>query len=143
MKTTLRVVLGFMGLGIVCVSATPAADKPIIQLLPGTQPLTMQGDIAAQLVEGVDKFLLREIDGSVERRARHWKRDFSSVEAYNKSIEPNRRHLAHILGMRDPRVPFDAPELVGTTAQPALVGRGANYEVFADQCGLRRRANQL
>ena len=29
------------------------------------------------------------------------------------------------------RVPFDAPELVGTTAQPALVGKGAGYEVFA------------
>jgi dienelactone hydrolase len=99
--------------------------------LPGTQPLTLEGDIASQLVDGVDKFLLREIDKSVERRARHWKRDFSSPEAYDKSIEPNRKRLAHILGVRDPRVPFDAPELVGTTAQPALVGRGKGYEVFA------------
>src|SRR5262245_62895227 len=99
--------------------------------LPGTNPLTMEGDIAAQLVEGVDKFLLREIDKSVERRARHWKRDFSSPLAYNKSIEPNRKRLAHILGIRDPRVPFDAPELVATTSQPALVGKGDNYEIFA------------
>src|SRR5260370_15189702 len=99
--------------------------------LAGTQPLTMEGDIASQLVTGVDRFLLRKIDESVERRARHWKRDFSSAEAYNKSIEPNRKRLAHILGVRDPRVPFDAPELVATTAQPALVGRGTNFEVFA------------
>ncbi|HZT79553.1 MAG TPA: hypothetical protein VFA26_05010, partial [Gemmataceae bacterium] len=99
--------------------------------LPGTRPLTMEGDIASQLVDGVDKFLLREIEKSVERRARHWKRDFSSAEAYNKSIEPNRKRLAHILGVRDPRVPFDAPELVGTTAQPALVGKGDGYEIFA------------
>jgi dienelactone hydrolase len=91
----------------------------------------MKGDIAAQLVEGVDKFLLRETDKSVERRARHWKRDFSSPEAYNKSIEPNRKRLAHILGIRDPRVPFDAPELVATTSQPALVGKGENFEIFA------------
>src|SRR6202007_1966884 len=34
-------------------------------------------------------------------------------------------------GIRAPRVPFDGPELAGTTAQPALVGRGAGYEVFA------------
>src|SRR5438067_1159048 len=53
------------------------------------------------------------------------------LEPYNKSIELNRKRLAHILGVRDPRVPFDAPELVGTTAQPALVGRGKGYEVFA------------
>jgi dienelactone hydrolase len=99
--------------------------------LPGTAPLTLQGDIASQLVDGVDKFLLREIDKSVEGRARHWKRDFTSPEAYGRSIEPNRQRLAHILGIRDPRVPFDAPELLGTTAQPALVGQGTGYEVFA------------
>src|SRR5262249_34483097 len=99
--------------------------------LPGTQKLTMEGDIAAQLVAGVDKFLLREIDKSVERRAKHWKRDFSSAEAYNKSIEPNRKRLAHILGVRDPRVPFEAPDLISTSNQPALVGKGENYEIFA------------
>src|SRR5438876_8135632 len=99
--------------------------------LAGTQPLTMEGDIASQLVAGVDRFLLRKIEESVERRARHWKRDFSSAEAYNKSIEPNRKRLAHILGVRDPRVPFDAPVLVASTVQPALVGRGTNFEAFA------------
>jgi dienelactone hydrolase len=106
----------------------PVKDGPP---LPNTKQLSMQGDIAMQLVEGVDKFLLKEIDKSVERRARHWKRDFSSPEAYNKSIEPNRKRLAHILGIRDSRVPFDAPELVATTNQPALVGKGENYEIFA------------
>jgi dienelactone hydrolase len=105
----------------------PADGKP----LPGTKLLTLQGDIASQLVDGVDKFLLAEIDKSVDRRARHWKRDTSSPEPYNRSIEPNRKRLAHILGVRDPRVPFDAPELVGTTREPALVGKGENYEIFA------------
>lgn len=99
--------------------------------LDGTKTLTMEGDIASELVAGVDRFLLRKIDESVERRARHWKRDFSSAEAYEKSIEPNRKRLAHILGVRDPRIPFDAPELVGTTSHPALVGKGANFEAFA------------
>jgi dienelactone hydrolase len=99
--------------------------------LPGTEKLAMQGDIAAQLVAGVDKFLLREIDKSVERRAQFWKRDYSSPEAYNKSIEPNRKRLAHILGIRDPRVPFDSPERVGSATQPALVGIGKGYDIFA------------
>jgi dienelactone hydrolase len=99
--------------------------------LDGTKLLTIEGDIAAQLVARVDRFLLRKIDESVERRARHWKRDFSSAEAYQKSIEPNRKRLAHMLGVRDPRVPFDAPELIATTAQPALVGKGANFDAFA------------
>jgi len=109
-------------------AASQAAD---IEALPNTKPLTMEGDIASELVSGVDRFLLREIEKSVEKRARHWKRDFSSPEAYNKSIEPNRKRLAHILGVRDPRVPFDAPELVDTTRESALVGKGTGYEIFA------------
>ncbi len=99
--------------------------------LPGTKPLTMKGDIASELVAGVDKFLLREIDKSVERRAKHWKRDFSSAEAYNKSIAPNRKRLAHILGVRDPRVPFDGLEVLSTIAQPIAVGKGDGYGVLA------------
>jgi len=99
--------------------------------LSGTQPLTLQGDIASNLVAGVDRFLLREIDKSAEGRAKFWKRDFSSTEAYNQSIATNRARLAPILGVRDARKPFVGPELVGNTLQPALVGRGTSYDVFA------------
>src|SRR3982750_2466404 len=78
-------------------SAVLAQDKPapVKEIkgdertpLAGTNKLEMEGDIAAQLVDGVDKFLLREIEKSVEGRAKFWKRDLSSPEAYNKSIEP-------------------------------------------------------
>jgi dienelactone hydrolase len=106
-----------------------AADDSVA--LPGTQPLTMDGDIASQLVDGVDRFLLRQIEASVDAREQHWQRDFSSALGYNQSIEPNRQRLAHILGVRDARVAFDGPELVGTTARPALVAQGSGYEVFA------------
>jgi len=101
------------------------------ETLPGTRFLEMEGDIASQMVAGIDKFLLRELSASVERRAKHWKRDFSSAEGYTKSIEPNRKRLAHILGVRDSRVRFNAPELVGTTEQSALVGSGDGYKVYA------------
>ncbi len=109
------------------------APAPVVKPdpLPGTKQLTMEGDIASHLVDGVDKFLLRKLEESVKLRERHWKRDFSSAEAYNKSIEPNRKRLAHILGVRDPRVKFDVPELVGTTKAAALVGKGENYEIYA------------
>ena len=112
-------------------AATPSVPAASGDVLPGTQPLTLQGDIASQLVDGVDRFLLRELEKSIQRRVTFWKRDFASPAAYQKSIEPNRQRLAQILGVRDPRVPLAALELVGTTAQPALVGRGENYDVFA------------
>jgi dienelactone hydrolase len=99
--------------------------------LPGTKKLTLSGDIASGIVDSVDRFLLREIELSVDRRAIHWKRDTSSAQKYNASIEPNRQRLAHIIGVRDDRVPFDAPELVATTGQPAMIGQGEGYQVFA------------
>jgi len=110
-------------------AALARADQP--STLPGTKPLTTEGDIASQLVDGVDQFLLRELDQSIGRRAKFWKYDFSSADALNASIEPNRKWLAHILGVRDERVPFDAPDLMGTTKQAALIARGESYDVFA------------
>lgn len=127
-----RVVPAVIALGCALAAGSSAfSAEPKPEPLAGTEPLTMQGDIASQLVDGVDKFLLRKIDESVAKRERHWKRDFSSAEAYNKSIERNRKRLADILGIRDERVKFDAPELVATTKQSALVGKGENYEIYA------------
>lgn len=94
--------------------------------LAGTKKLEMEGDIAAQLVDGVDKFLLNEIEKSVEGRAKFWKRDLSSPEAYNKSIEPNRQRLAHILGVRDKRVLLDNVDSVFLK----LVATADKYKVY-------------
>ncbi len=65
----------------------------------------MTGDIASDLVAGVDRFLLQQIDESTANRAKYWRHDRSSSAAYSASVEPNRKRLAHILGVRDPRVP--------------------------------------
>ena len=91
----------------------------------------MQGDITSQLVDGADRFLLAEIEKSVAARARFWKRDFGSPEKYELSVKPNRERLAHILGVRDPRVAFDALELLATTAQPGVVGEGTGFRAYA------------
>ncbi len=114
-------------LALLILPTARAEDAP----LPGTKPLTMQGDIAAQLVEGVDRFLLKKTAESVAKRERHWHRDLSSHEAYTKSIEPNRKRLAHILGVRDARIVFDAPELVATASQSEHVGSGDGFDAFA------------
>jgi dienelactone hydrolase len=99
--------------------------------LPGTQPLDVQGDLAEQMVAGIDRFLLRQIAESVGRRPRHWKRDSSSGEKYNESVAPNRARLAKIIGAHDPRPAEPALELIATTAEPALVGRSEGFDVFA------------
>ena len=99
--------------------------------LPGTAPLTIPGEIASHLVDGVDRFLLRELEQSISRREQYWKRDFASPAAYAASVAPNRQRLAHILGVRDSRVADTEPQLIATPSQPALVGKGKNYEIYA------------
>ncbi|MCO6458189.1 MAG: hypothetical protein J5I93_23025 [Pirellulaceae bacterium] len=99
--------------------------------LEGTRPLTWSGDLASQMIDGIDAFLLRQLAASVEQRANHWRRDVSSPEAYEKSVAANRRLLAQRLGVRDERLPVPALELLADTRQPALVGTGPNYKIFA------------
>ena len=63
---------------------------------PGTKLLEMEGDLAAQLVDGVDRFLMHEIEHSIPRRNRYW----ADVAA---AKEQNRKELQRILGtVRDP-----------------------------------------
>src|SRR5436309_3865394 len=101
------------------------------QLLPGTELLTTEGDLAAQMVAGLDRFLSTEIDASVTRRGAQWQRDVSSHASYTKSIEENRRRFVAAIGAVDGREPVEAFELVGTTAQPAIVGFGRGFRVLA------------
>ncbi len=122
-----------LGLGLGLMAGLFRVDAADVTPLAGTQPLTIPGDLASNLVAGVDRFLLRKIDESVGKRARYWHRDFSSTAAYNESVTTNRQRLARILGigMRDARASHPTPELLATVDQPALIGRGANYEIFA------------
>jgi hypothetical protein len=81
------------------------------------------------MLAGIDRFLLREIEASVERRQRHWKRGYSSLQAYRESVAPNRARLRKIIGVVDQRVRADALFFDATTETPALVAKGAGYEV--------------
>ncbi len=94
-------------------------------------PLTLSGDIASNMVAGVDRFLLRKIDQSATNQERFWHRDLSSWEAYNQSIETNRQRLAHILGVRDARPANVEMRLEATTTESALVGHGSGFDAYA------------
>ena len=105
----------------------PLAAQP----LAGTQPLTEQADLAAKMVAGIDRYLLRATDASAADRERRWQRDYSSPEAYEKSVAPNREHFAKIIGAVEVRVPFDGFALAGTTTQTSLIASTERYDVHA------------
>src|SRR5688572_26119960 len=77
---------------------SPAIDssfpyKTMPQTLPRTKPLSSTGDLSIKMLEGAHKFIDQKITESVASRERLWNRDFRSREAYEKSIEPNRRRF--------------------------------------------------
>src|SRR6266511_874002 len=83
------------------------------------------------MVERIDKFLMREIDRSVEERKKLWHRDFSSPDAYQKSVQTNRRHFQHRVGAVDPRGRVQALEYVNSTAVLPLVAETDLYRVYS------------
>ncbi|MBO0798535.1 MAG: hypothetical protein J2P31_06910, partial [Blastocatellia bacterium] len=99
--------------------------------MPGTSPLTAQGDLAAQMVEGINEFLERETAESAGERERYWRRDFSSISAYERAIEGNRKDLRRIIGAVDEPAPVKALDFVASTNEPSLAGRGKGYKIYA------------
>ncbi|MDY0168967.1 MAG: dienelactone hydrolase family protein [Thermoguttaceae bacterium] len=126
---TLRSVWSFLALVVAGLAA--AVGRADDGVLPNTRPLKMEGDIADALVSGVDRFLLIETAESVERRSGFWRRDLTSPEAFRASIQPNVRRLAHVLGVRDERVPFNAPEVLQTPDGPRHAAEGARFTATA------------
>ena len=72
--------------------------------LPGTLPLTVDTPLDVLMVDGIDRFCLREIAKVRDERESRWKRDVSSVDAYEKSLAPYRDRFRTILGAVDVRV---------------------------------------
>jgi dienelactone hydrolase len=118
-----------MSLALAALVLAPLAGA--VQPLPGTKPLETQGDLADAMVAGIDRFLTRETEQSVSRRAALWKRDLSTPEAYARSVEPNRQRLRKILGVVDERVPLTDLELAGSVSHGAVVATAAGYRVLA------------
>jgi dienelactone hydrolase len=113
--------------------ATVLASMPTninAQPLPNTVVLKLEGDIASHLVDGVDRFLLKQLDHSITARSRYWNRDTSSAAAYSKSIAPNRARLAEITGVVDARVAFNDLEVIGGTTSGPVQASSAAFEAI-------------
>jgi len=112
----MRAVLGVLaaiGLGTNLAAAEPIALPPT---LPGTQPLTIDRPLDEVMVEGIDRFALKEIERAAASRAERWQRDVSSPEAYQKSLSPYRERFRQYIGAVDPRVPGRGIEDISLTS---------------------------
>ena len=108
-----------------------SASSAEVDTLPGTDALTMGGDLAAQMVTSLDEFVARAVTDSVESRQQLWNRDYRSHAAYADSIAPNRERFKKYIGCVDERVPIDALHYIATTAQTAEIAKTEGYTVSA------------
>ena len=99
------------------------------QALHGTNPLTFEGDLAAQMVEVLDGYVTDAVAGSVEKREALWHRDYSSYDAYAESVEPNRERFRKQIGCIDERLPIEELHYVATTRDTAQIVEDAHYTV--------------
>ena len=115
-------------LGLLCVLCIPSLAAA--QALPGTKPLEGKADLAKVMVEGIDRYLTKATELAAKERAKFWKPDFSSAEAFDKSVASNRQRFRKMIGVVDERVPVVMTK-IATVEHASLVADTKHYKVFA------------
>ncbi|MCG8653886.1 MAG: hypothetical protein MI861_28865 [Pirellulales bacterium] len=99
--------------------------------LPGTASLEITRPLDVIMVEGIDRFALRELEQSRLDRGQRWKRDYASPAAYQKSIADHRLRFQSIIGAIDERVPPGGLELIVSTTNDSLVSENEAVAIHA------------
>ncbi len=95
-------------------------------------PLKEKGDLSAQMVEGIDRFLMHETDRALADRPKLWHRDVTSRERYEESIAPNRDRFRRAIGAVDRRLPVTALEYFGNApGGSAKIAESDRFTVYA------------
>lgn len=116
------------------------------EVLPETKSLTWNlspGELSAKMMEGAHQMIDKKIAASMADRPGFWNRDFSSREAYEKSVEPNREQFMKYIGVVDrngqpinynvgfedkhPRVSM---QKISAEGDPELVAETETYRVY-------------
>lgn len=106
------VFLGILGLS--------ALYHTAIAALPGTRPLTGEGDRSAQMVAGISRFLDRQIASAAQKRPQ-------------QKLDPTaaRKQLRHAIGAVDPLLRIEGLQFISNTVRDSLRYRDAVMEVHA------------
>jgi len=123
-----------VGMWIFCLlllfaAALPA--QPPADHLPGTSRLTAAEEFSPLMVAGIDRALDRQLEETVAKRERFWRRDPASPAAYTASVAPHRARVQQIMGAVDERRSPVTIEYVGGPHHPALLAETERVRVFA------------
>jgi cephalosporin-C deacetylase-like acetyl esterase len=128
--------IDFLKALVLCAFVVSGAGQARAQSLPGTKLWEESSDPATEMVAGINRYLDRELDASVSRRQDKWHRDFSSLEAYEKSVAANRERLRTIIGAVGARVSPVVMSYVASTEIPARVSESPTFSVDTVRWGV-------
>lgn len=101
------------------------------EVLPGTQPLTMEGDLASVMIDGIDRFLLDKIEQARRDRFDTWPRPNETQNDFLKATERLRSQLKIRIGMVDPVEERGEIRVVHSLSNPSS---SANQELLVQDC---------
>jgi len=130
----------------------PYKNMPAV--MPGTNALTWDGDLSVKMLDGAHKFIDAKIDESIVNRLKFWNRNFSSMEAYELSVEPNRRRFMKCIGVEDknePLINYDtgledknptvSMQRIAINNDPELIAETSKYRVYQVRWPVLNRIN--
>src|SRR5690349_24011253 len=98
LRVVMRTTISFLIAALMCAEAVAQNDsldfpyRNMPEVYPSTKKLTLNGDLSVVMLDGAHRFIENKIAASVADRAKLWKRDLSSPQAYENSVEENRKH---------------------------------------------------
>jgi dienelactone hydrolase len=117
--------------------------RQLPDVLPGTKPLALEEDRSITILEGAHQFIEAKIDGAPADRGRLWKRDFNSTDAYEESVDGNRKRFMKAIGVEDKSVPLHsyklelkdkhpavAMEKIAVNNDPLIIAETSGYRVY-------------
>lgn len=118
--------LWLTGLSLNLSAARVNAEDP----LPNTQRLALEGDLAGNMIDAIDRFLLQQLDEARASRLTKWQEQAADSETYESFLRSNRAKLQSMLGVVDERVAFDSPQLLATLKESARIASTPRYDVL-------------
>jgi dienelactone hydrolase len=116
-------------LALLLLSLAASGKDP--QPLPGTKLLTEKGDFSARMLDGMEKFLLRETDRPLEHRSGLWRAAPAPRNDRQLFITESRTRLRRMIGAVGGRVPFRDLEIISSTRSPAEIAHNESIHVHA------------
>lgn len=108
---------------LILISLTSTVQAQLPNL---TNPLESDGDIASEMISGIDRFLLRQIDLAKQHRQAEWAKNVGSAEF----VDAKRKRLAHLLGVCDARM-RQGLKLNATLESSGSVAKAEQYTAYS------------